>query len=177
MLIAEWCSIPDHEIIVTDVAISNTQEKNYDIKTNKKKYGGKIDERRRYNVKSILRDFMHNQEWQAALLDLINIMEQNIAGQSEIDDVYTKYVNYVKAEMTIFLPIINKNSRRKFKHCIPFWAMDLAEQGKEMHTAFIKFSKSDKGNIPLRTGMKSIYRLYQCEYDNMLRRKDHSVNK
>ena len=32
---------------------------------------------------SIPRDFTHNQEWQAAVIDLINIMEQNIAGQSE----------------------------------------------------------------------------------------------
>ena len=62
LLISEWCSIPDHAIIVTDVAISNIQEKNYDTKSHKKKYEGKIDERRRYNVKSIPRDFMHNQE-------------------------------------------------------------------------------------------------------------------
>ena len=29
LLISEWCSIPDHTIIVTDVAILNIQEKNY----------------------------------------------------------------------------------------------------------------------------------------------------
>ena len=40
---------------------------------------------------------MHNQEWQAAVMDLIDIMEQNIAGQSEIDDVYTEYVNCVQS--------------------------------------------------------------------------------
>ena len=138
LLISEWCSIPDHAIIVMDVAISNIQEKNYDTKGQKKEDEGKIDERR-YNVKSIPRDFMHNQEWQAAVIDLINIMEQNIAGQSEIDDVYTKYVNCVKAEMDKFLPGIDKKSRRKFKHCKPFWDMDLSEQWKKMHTAFIKF--------------------------------------
>ena len=177
LIISEQFSIPDHAIIVTDVAISNIQEKNYDTKSHKKEYEGKIDERRRYNVKSIPRHFMHNQEWQAVVLDLINIMEQNIAGKSEIDDVYTKYVNHVKAEMNKFLPIINKKSRRKFKHCKPFWDMDLAEQWEEMHTAFIRFSKSDKRNIPLRTRLKSVYRLYQCEFDKMLRRKEHSFNK
>ena len=88
------------------------------------------------------------------VLDLINIMEQNIAGQSEIDDVYTKYVNHVKAEMNKFLPVINKKSRRKYKHCKPFRDLDLAEQWKKMHTAFIKFSRSDKRNIPLRTRLK-----------------------
>ena len=75
LLLSEQCSIPDHAIIVTDVAISNIQEKNYDTRGQKKEYEGKIDERKRYNVKSIPRDFMHNQEWQAAVMDLINIME------------------------------------------------------------------------------------------------------
>ena len=55
--------------------------------------------------------------------------------------------------------------------------MDLAEQWNEIYTAFIKFCKSDKRNIPLRTRLKSIYRLYQCEFDKMLRRKEHSCNK
>ena len=105
LLILEWCSIPDHAVIVTDVAISNIQEKNYTTNDQKKEDGGKKDERRRYNVKSIPRDFMHNQEWQAVVMDLINIMEQNIAGQTEIDDVYTKYINHVKAEMDKFYQI------------------------------------------------------------------------
>ena len=55
--------------------------------------------------------------------------------------------------------------------------MDLTEQWRRMLTAFVKFSKSDKRNIPLRTRLKSIYRLYQCKFDNMLRRKEHSFNK
>ena len=75
-------------------------------------------------------------------MDLINIMDQNIGGQSEIDDVYTKYVNHVTAEMDKFLWSINKKIRRKFKHYKPFWDMDLTEQWKKMHTTFVKFSKS-----------------------------------
>ena len=63
LLISEWCSIPDQAIIVTDVAILNIQEKNYDTNGQKKEDMGKIDERRRYNIKSIPRNFMHNQEW------------------------------------------------------------------------------------------------------------------
>ena len=90
-------------------------------------------------------------------MDLINILEQNIAGQTEIDDVYTTYISCVKAEMDKFLPHTNKKFRRKFKHYKPFWDMDLTEQWKKMHTAFVKFSKSDKRNIPLRTRLKRIY--------------------
>ena len=81
-LISELCSIPDPAIIVTDVAISKIQEKKYDTNSQKKENKGKIDGRRRNHVKSIPRDFMHNQEWQAVVMDLINIMEQNKAGQS-----------------------------------------------------------------------------------------------
>ena len=62
LLISEHYSVPDHAIIVTDVAISNIQEKNYDEKGEKKEDDGKIDERRRYNIKSIPSDYMHNQE-------------------------------------------------------------------------------------------------------------------
>ena len=120
---------------------------------------------------------MHNQEWQAAVMDLINIMEQNIAGQTEIDGVYTKYVKCVKTEMKQFLPNTNKKTIRKFKHYKPFSDMDLTEQWKKMHTVFIMFSKSDKRNISLRTRLKSIYRLFQCKFDKMLRRKEHAFNK
>ena len=82
----------------------------------------------------------------------------------------TKYswtVNRVKAEMDKFLPSINKKTRRKFKHCKPFWDMDLAEQWKKMHTAFIKFSKNDKRNISLRTRLKSVY--IDCTRVNLIR--------
>ena len=143
----------------------------------KKEGEGKKDERRRYNVKGIPRDFMHNQEWQAAVMDLINIMEQNIAGQTEIDDVYTKYINCLKAEMDKFLPNTNKKIRRKFKHYKPFCDMDLIEQWKKKHTAFVKFSKSNKRNRSIRTRLKSIYRMFQCKFDKMLRRKEHAFNK
>ena len=48
---------------------------------------------------------------------------------------------------------------------------------EKMNTAFVKFSKSDKRNIPLRARLKSIYQLYQCKFDKILRRKKHSFNK
>ena len=84
------------------MAISNIQEKSYDTNSQKKEDNGKIDKGSKYNVKSIPRNFIHNQEWKAAVMDLIYIMKQNIAGQSETDDVYTKYVNCVKAEMDTY---------------------------------------------------------------------------
>ena len=46
-----------------------------------------------------------------------------------------------------------------------------------MHTAFVKFSKSDKRNIPLRTRLKSIYRLIWCEFGKKLKRKECAFNK
>ena len=57
LLILELCSIPDHTIIVTDVAFSNIQEKNHDTNGQKKEDKGKKDEKRKYNVKCIPRDF------------------------------------------------------------------------------------------------------------------------
>ena len=136
-------------------------------------------QRVRYNVNNIPGNFMDSEMNRAALMNIINTLEQQNIGQSRVDDTYNTLCDVYHVEMNQVLDFkeIGPKSKKVFRHRHkPYWNAELQELWNKANKAekqFLRCSNSDRQN--LRALFKACQQTFDKRYRKLKRQYQRSV--
>jgi len=146
--------------------------KNYDNNatsvTNEKKY--------RFN--NVPTDFMKNDMWRQAVLELVDLCSSTRQQQDEIDTMYSTFCDTVYNEMDTYLQYTSasKKTRKYFKTQKPFWNETLTTMWKTMNSLEHVYLKN-KSNRREKYYKKQAFMNSRKSFDKELRKAERLYNK
>ena len=133
---------------------------------------------KRYRFDEVPPDFMHNDIWRTAILNMISRIEENHGQQQEIDDIYTLFCETVYHEMDTYLNYSSaqKKCRKRFKNHKPYWSDHLTTLWKEMNSKEHVYLKC-RGNKRETMYKRTCFLNSRKVFDRELRNAERKYNK
>ena len=124
-LISSKCKPPDHSIVSCTFQTQSATYENESLET-----GDRSE--KKYRFKNVPADFMNNEMWRLALIEMIDNCSVTMAHQSEIDQFYDKFVQMLCKEMDMYLQYSSASKRfaNILKLTNPFGTKTLQFYGK-----------------------------------------------
>ena len=163
-LLGERSKLPDHAFLRTEFNIAMSP-----IHSNTKHSAGTNDTIR-FKLNRIPDDIFHSETSALAILELIENIELVRETQSEIDDMYNRLCDLILTEIKRTIPTFDttRKSRKRYKHCKPYWTDELSELWKIMRDKERAFLRCTQGR-QIKGARRQEYKNAQDLFDKRLR--------
>ncbi len=173
-LLSDSCKAPDHSLVTVAIQASPfVQIRSRMLGANNYYQVDAENTAPRYKVRNLPIDFMNSEQVRNVLLQLIDEINITRENQSCVDEMYSKVVNVIHAEMKDKLSPLSKSGKRKNTPYKAYWNENLSKLWKTAHEKESMYTKY-KGNRRTKESLRQNFISARNAFDKLLKQRQRA---